>query len=140
MKKKRIKYSNGSSVIKKNFYKRIGDMDVTGTGSFNIPNLTASAEGTIGRNIKGTKLTAGAYQDTTGKRGESFSLEKQLPNNSSIAIEKNRQGIMGRLFKNVKGMEVEFAAGQKDTQVGPYTIEDEKQATITLRKKIGNKT
>ena len=132
---KRIKYTNGSSVISRNFYKRVGDIDVTGKGSFNAPTLTAAAEGTISKNIKGARLTAGAYKDTKGKSGESFSLEKQLPN-SSISIQKNRQGTMGRLFKNIKGMEAELAAGKKDTNIGPATIKGEKQVTFTLKKKF----
>jgi len=133
---KRIKYSNGSSVISRNFYKRIGDMDVAGKGSLNALNLTASAEGNVSKNIKGTRLTAAAYKDTTGKSEESFSLEKQLPNKSSISIEKNRKGTMANLFKDIKGMEARLSLGKQDTQVGPYTIKNEKQATFTLMKKL----
>ena len=108
---KRIKYSNGSSVINRNFYKNVGDIGIQGKGSLDPINLTASAEGTISKNIKGTKFTAGAYKDSKGRSSESFSIEKQLPNRSSVSIRKNRQGTNVSLHKDVGKMYGSLSAG-----------------------------
>jgi hypothetical protein len=108
---KRIKYSNGSSVINRNFYKNVGDIGIQGKGSLDPINLTASAEGTVSKNIKGARFTAGAYKDSKGRSSESFSIEKQLPNRSSVSINKNRQGTNVSLHKNIGNMYGSLSAG-----------------------------
>jgi len=135
---KRVKYTNGSSVISRNFYTRVGDMDVAGKGSFNAPTLTAAAEGTISKNIKGARVTAGAYKDTKGRSGESFSVEKQLPN-SSVTLQKNRTGTNVSLHKNIGNMYGKLTAGKQDTTVGNRTIKGEKQILFNVTIPLGRR-
>jgi len=135
---KRVKYTNGSSVISRKFYTRVGDIDVAGEGSFNAPTLTASAEGKASKNIKGTKFTAAAYKDTTGKSGESFSVEKQLPK-SSVTLEKNRKGTNVSFHKNIGNMYGKLTAGKQDTNVGNRTIKGEKQILFNVTIPLGRR-
>tara|TARA_R110002020_G_scaffold136046_2_gene303649 strand:- start:2598 stop:3008 length:411 start_codon:yes stop_codon:yes gene_type:complete len=135
---KRIKYTNGSSVISRKFYTRVGDMDVAGKGSFNIPTLTAAVDANISKNIKGTKLTAGAYKDTKGKTGESFSVEKQLPN-SSVTLQKNRTGTNVSLHKNIGNMYGKLTAGKQDTTIGNKVIKGEKQILFNVTIPLGRR-
>jgi len=135
---KRVKYTNGSSVISRKFYTRVGDIDVAGKGSFNPLNLTASAEGNVSKKIKGTRFTAGAYKDTTGKSGESFSVEKQLPN-SSVTLEKNRTGTNVSFHKDIGNMYGKLTAGKQDTNVGNRTIKGEKQILFNVTIPLGRR-
>lgn len=104
MRKKRIKYSNGSEVtMDKNIAGLDTRLNVRQQSSRsrlqNYPEQRtgfdpsySAAELTGSKTIGGTRVTGSIYRDTEGRKNVGASVEQQLPKKSSITISKNKQG------------------------------------------------
>ena len=112
-KQKRQKYSNGSTVIQKTF-KNVGQIE----GTFNANQSYQSADITGSIKLpKGLKATAGVFKDSAGNKNTGFSVEKQLPRNSSVGIGKNRNSTNVSVSKGNFRLEVKKPKAG-DTQYG----------------------
>jgi len=112
-KQKRQKYSNGSTVIQKTF-KNVGQIE----GTFNANQSYQSADITGSIKLpKGLKATAGVFKDSAGNKNTGFSVEKQLPKNSSVGIGKNRNSTSVSVSKGNFRLEVKKPKAG-DTQYG----------------------
>ena len=97
MKKNKYKYNNGGLVAQKTF-KGVGSLEARASGDqgYNARSLTAS------KNINGTRVTASKFQDSFGNKGNSYSVEKQLPKQSSVGVTKSRYNFGASYNKQTK--------------------------------------
>ena len=84
--KKKIKYNNGGLVARKEF-KGIGSIE--GTVAGNQSYLKSSVSGSMRKG--GTTLTGSVSRDNKGNTATNYSLEKQLPNKSSVGIKVRKE-------------------------------------------------
>ena len=111
-KQKRQKYSNGT-VVKKEF-KDVGSIE----GKFNANQSYQSADITGSIKLpKGLRATASVFKDSAGNKNTGFSVEKQLPRNSSVGIGKNRNSTNVSVSKGNFRLEVKKPKAG-DTQYG----------------------
>lgn len=85
-KKKKIKYNNGGLVARKEF-KGVGSIE--GNLAGNQSRVSGSVAATVRKG--GTSGTASLYKDSKGTTRSSYSLERQLPNNSSVGIKVRKE-------------------------------------------------
>ena len=112
-KQKRQKYSNGSTVIQKTF-KNVGQIE----GTFNANQSYQSADITGSVKLpKGMTASASIFKDSAGNKNTGFSVEKQLPRNSSVGIGKNRNSTNVSVSKGNFRLEVKKPKAG-DTQYG----------------------
>lgn len=94
---KKSKYNNGGLVARKEF-KGIGSIEgnVSGNSSYRAGSVSAST------NVGGTRVTASRFKDSMGSSANNYSLEKQLPEKSSIGL-KVRKNPQLEYNKKIKG-------------------------------------
>lgn len=101
--KKRTKYNNGG--LGTSFTAGVFELEanVSGNKSQRTSQGTASVAG------KGYKASVSRGYDTQSGRSESFSLEKQLPNQSSVAFKRNKYNTSLDYHKKTnKGSNIRF--------------------------------
>lgn len=94
---KRTKYNDGG--LHTSYSK--GIFSVEGSASGNQNQRTST--GTASVNTKGLKASVSRGVDSSSGKNTNYSLQKQLPNRSSVAIQKNKYNTSASYYKQTKG-------------------------------------
>ena len=94
---KRTKYTNGGLHTS---YSR-GIFSVEGSASGNQNQRTST--GTASVNAKGLRASVSRGVDSSSGKSTNYSLQKQLPNKSSVAVQKDRYNTSASYHKQTKG-------------------------------------
>ena len=106
--KKRIKYNNGGAGI--SFSKGIFEFEGNAKGN----KKQKTVEGTASISGKGYRASVGRGYDTQSGKSQNYSLEKQLPNRSSVGFKKNKTDTgMYYSKKTNKGSNIRFGVSRK---------------------------
>ena len=101
--KKRIKYNDGG--LNTSFSKGILELEADVRGN----KQQRTAQGTASISGKGYRASVGRGYDTQSGKSQNFSLEKQLPNKSSVALRKNKDNTSLDYYKQTdKGSNIRF--------------------------------
>jgi hypothetical protein len=94
---KRTKYNNGG--LHTSYSKGIFSVEGSAVGNQN--QRTSSATASV--NTKGFKASASRGVDSSSGKSTNYSLQKQLPNNSSVTAQKNKYKTSASYHKQTKG-------------------------------------
>lgn len=101
--KRRTKYNNGG--LNTSFSKGILELEADVRGN----KQQRTAQGTASISGKGYKASVSRGYDTQSGKSQNFSLEKQLPNQSSVALKKNKYNTSLDYHKQTsKGSNIKF--------------------------------
>lgn len=94
---KRTKYTNGG--LHTSYSK--GIFSIEGSAFGNQKQRTST--GTASVSTKGLKASVSRGVDTSSGKSTNYSLQKQLPNRSSVSVQKNKNNTSASYHKQTKG-------------------------------------
>lgn len=104
---KRTKYNNGG--LHTSYSKGVFGLEGSAIGNQN--QRTSSATASV--NTKGFKASASRGVDSSSGKSTNYSLQKQLPNRSSVSVQKNKYNTSASYNKKTKGgTQLQFGLNQ----------------------------